>query len=55
MTVQGVERNPLYDRIICDPPREKVPFGAKLNFSIWCRKVNLRVLCQKTFFCAKPL
>ena len=35
---------------ICDPPRDKVPLGAILNYSVWCRKVNLQVLCQKPVF-----
>ena len=27
---------------ICDPPCEKLPLGAILNYSVWCKKVNLR-------------
>ena len=41
--------------INCDPPREKIPLGAILNYSVWCRKVNLRVLCQKPVLYTKQL
>ena len=41
--------------VICDPPCKKVPLGAILNYSVWCRKVNLRVLCRKPVFCVEQL
>ena len=42
---------PLLTRVyICNSPRKKVPLGARLNYSIWCRKVNLEVLCRKPVF-----
>ena len=34
---------------ICDPPREKV-LGAKLNYSVWCRKVNFEYFVENQFF-----
>ena len=38
----------LLNTTICDP-RKKVPLGAIINYSVWCRKVNTSTL-SKTIF-----